>query len=290
MTSITLRLAIAESLENELRAAMEAGHVQNEAIIIAADNVSKRLKSSILINAQAVGVDEAAPLTVGYTNYRGDYAIRKIIPIYIWYGTSRFHAEDGPQYFLHGYDCDKLGHRDFALKDFGAKEQAPAPKVINETPLDFITSALEALPYGTRVERKAGSPQKYPSAVIGSAITSWGDVLYVVEASGEGYERLLHMFPGAELVTATDEAATEPAPEQIDKPWVAATIIEINSLRAQIDDLKRDMRATIDMSFGGQSDASAIAELNSRMGSLQAMVEVKRFDLAKALGVEDLAI
>jgi len=63
----------------------------------------------------------APPVEIGYTNYRGEFAVRCIIPLSFWYGSTDWHPE--PQWLVKAYDADKGAERDFAFKDFG-----PAPR------------------------------------------------------------------------------------------------------------------------------------------------------------------
>ena len=55
------------------------------------------------------------PLTVNYTNWRGVRAVRRIIPVGVWFGSSRWHPED--QFFMSAWDVDKGEMRDFAIRD-----------------------------------------------------------------------------------------------------------------------------------------------------------------------------
>lgn len=54
-------------------------------------------------------------IRVQYTNYKGITAIRSIIPLFPWYGRSKWHSEK--QWFLQVIDVDKKEVRDFAMKD-----------------------------------------------------------------------------------------------------------------------------------------------------------------------------
>ena len=58
-----------------------------------------------------------APVTLTYTNWKGETAQRRIIPRRIWWGSTEWHPE--PQWLLTALDVDKQADRDFALKDFG---------------------------------------------------------------------------------------------------------------------------------------------------------------------------
>jgi hypothetical protein len=50
-----------------------------------------------------------------YTNWRGEKAWRNIIPIEIWFGSTKWHEEK--QWLLKALDVEKAAERDFALKD-----------------------------------------------------------------------------------------------------------------------------------------------------------------------------
>lgn len=54
-------------------------------------------------------------VSIVYTNYKGETAIRKIIPEKIWFGKTEWHPED--QWLMDAYDVDKKANRSFALKD-----------------------------------------------------------------------------------------------------------------------------------------------------------------------------
>lgn len=58
---------------------------------------------------------ENPPLAFEYTNWEGKNAIRKIQPIEIWYGKTKWHPEE--QWLLKAIDVEKNAERDFALKD-----------------------------------------------------------------------------------------------------------------------------------------------------------------------------
>ena len=50
-----------------------------------------------------------------YKNHRGEVAIRYIMPIHTWFGTSEYHPEF--QMFLRAFDFEKEAERDFAVRD-----------------------------------------------------------------------------------------------------------------------------------------------------------------------------
>ena len=53
-----------------------------------------------------------------YTNYRGETAIRDVIPIKIWFGSTDWHPEEG--WLMDAYDIEKKNNRSFAMKDIKA--------------------------------------------------------------------------------------------------------------------------------------------------------------------------
>ncbi|MEL4069570.1 hypothetical protein WKW50_05420 [Ochrobactrum sp. GPK 3] len=63
------------------------------------------------------------PVTVLYTNYRGETSERTITPIRPWFGSTEWHSE--PQWLLRAYDHGKGAERDFAFKDFGSLPLVP---------------------------------------------------------------------------------------------------------------------------------------------------------------------
>jgi len=50
-----------------------------------------------------------------YTNWKNETAERHIVPIEIWFGSTKWHNEK--QWLLKGMDVDKNEERDFAMKD-----------------------------------------------------------------------------------------------------------------------------------------------------------------------------
>ena len=65
----------------------------------------------------------ADALTFGYTNYRGEYSIRRVIPDRVWFGSTSWHPE--PQWLLSARDLDKgSSQRDFALRNIVFQPEA----------------------------------------------------------------------------------------------------------------------------------------------------------------------
>lgn len=58
------------------------------------------------------------PVALMYTNWRGDTALRTVLPQRIWYGATEWHPD--PQWLLTAVDVDKGVERDFALTGFAS--------------------------------------------------------------------------------------------------------------------------------------------------------------------------
>ncbi len=92
-------------------AKLEAGHA-------AAYN---RGYADCLYSAGHASTPEVKPVTLIYTNWKGETAPRRIIPRRVWWGSTEWHPE--PQWLVTAFDMDKESERDFALKDFGQPTQ-----------------------------------------------------------------------------------------------------------------------------------------------------------------------
>lgn len=55
------------------------------------------------------------PIKVKYRNWKGEVAVRTIVPKKIFYGSSEYHK--GEQWLMEVYDVDKNESRTYALKD-----------------------------------------------------------------------------------------------------------------------------------------------------------------------------
>lgn len=53
------------------------------------------------------------PLEFGYTNIRGEYAVRRVQPDVIYYGVTDYYPT--PQWLMSGYDVDRDVFRTFAM-------------------------------------------------------------------------------------------------------------------------------------------------------------------------------
>lgn len=119
---ITALLTVCPSLE----AAKSAAQADYEA----------RILSALVPSAGDMG----NPITITYTNYRGETSERTITPIRPWYGSTEWHPE--PQWLLKAYDHDKGAERDFAFKDIGNSQPSAARSLALEERLQAIEQQL----------------------------------------------------------------------------------------------------------------------------------------------------
>lgn len=64
-------------------------------------------------------ISESETTTVGYTNYRGEYGVRTLVPQGIYFGCTEWHRV--PQWLMRAWDVNKGDYRDFALIDLGKR-------------------------------------------------------------------------------------------------------------------------------------------------------------------------
>ena len=107
----------AECLRSDMRAALEAAIA-----VRAIASVAQQLPLSKAGNRQAPCIP------MRYTNYRGETAIRHIIPLRVWWGSTEWHPE--PDWLLESVDVEKCATRDFALSDADFRTlSAPSPDI-----------------------------------------------------------------------------------------------------------------------------------------------------------------
>ena len=58
---------------------------------------------------------EGHPIKVRYKNWKGETAVRTIVPREIFFGSSEWHKE--PQWLLKVFDVEKNAERTYALRD-----------------------------------------------------------------------------------------------------------------------------------------------------------------------------
>lgn len=71
-----------------------------------------------MVNDQHPDFDLSKAVQVLYTNYRGETAVRHIIPQKIWFGETEWHS--GGQWLLDAIDVEKKAVRSFSMKDIKA--------------------------------------------------------------------------------------------------------------------------------------------------------------------------
>jgi hypothetical protein len=92
------------------------------------------LKVCQSISAIEAPASEQEVVKIGYTNWRGEYAEREIVPMRPWFSATDWHPE--PQWLLKAWDIAKGAERDFAIKDIGFK---PTPQ---EAPIEVTEDAV----------------------------------------------------------------------------------------------------------------------------------------------------
>ncbi|WP_234895022.1 hypothetical protein [Agrobacterium vitis] len=124
------------------------------------------------------------PVTLTYTNYRGETSERTILPKNIWFGSTEWHPE--PQWLLTAFDLGKQTVRDFALKDFG-----------EPTSVKFFDLGAPPVPMpfaiGDLVEKHTGD-YTAKGEVRGIFATTRGAVRYVVEHQADGGGSFCHIY------------------------------------------------------------------------------------------------
>lgn len=91
-----------------------------------------------------------------YTNYKGETAKRRAVPMSVRFGTSQWHAE--PQWLLMAVDGDKSAMREFAVADM--KNVQPNPTFLLHT-LDMmrgLVTKLQEISHLRRTHYKDGEP------------------------------------------------------------------------------------------------------------------------------------
>lgn len=108
--------------------------------------------------ADGAGASAQDPIAILYTNYRGETAVRRIMPCYhpggydaLWFGETKWHPK--PQWLLSAVDCENehwiarfdsgLARRDFAVADIKAWGQAAVDAALaSSTPASAATPGV----------------------------------------------------------------------------------------------------------------------------------------------------
>lgn len=111
----------------------------------------KTARAALAASQPAPQVRPGAPITLTYTNWKGETAQRTIIPRRVWWGSTEWHPE--PQWLLTAFDVDKGAQRDFALKDFGQPAQPVAVTPPDLEPVAWRHRYTIPADDGTRIEQ-----------------------------------------------------------------------------------------------------------------------------------------
>lgn len=104
-------------------------------------------------------------VSIDYTNYKGQRALRLVMPQHIFWGATSYHRE--PQWMLIAIDVIRGVSREFAMRDIHAWGQA---KVVGVTPTALTPSEQE------RVRQKYGDNAKDLLEEIRSCFTRDDDL------------------------------------------------------------------------------------------------------------------
>lgn len=85
--------------------------------------MARTTSSALLEQHEGCRIDPRYVVIIRYTNYRGETANRRIVPIGIRFGSTEWHPEQ--QWLLEAFDLDRDATRSFALKD--VLEWGPRP-------------------------------------------------------------------------------------------------------------------------------------------------------------------
>jgi hypothetical protein len=87
--------------------------------------MARTTSSALLEQHEGCRLDPRSVVIIRYTNYRGETANRRIVPIGIRFGSTEWHPEQ--QWLLEAFDLERDAARSFALKDvleWGARPAA----------------------------------------------------------------------------------------------------------------------------------------------------------------------
>ena len=76
-----------------------------------------------------IGTDPRTVVVIRYTNYKGEVALRRIVPRHIHFISTEWHPE--PQWVMEAFDLDRGADRSFAIRDildWNAAERAGPAK------------------------------------------------------------------------------------------------------------------------------------------------------------------
>ncbi len=97
----------------------EAAEAELARIWTKVDKIRAKQAAKPTGSALPVAAEHREPVDIGYTNWRGEYAVRRIIPVRVWFGSTDWHP--APQWMLTAIDVEKGAERDFAVADIGTR-------------------------------------------------------------------------------------------------------------------------------------------------------------------------
>jgi hypothetical protein len=101
------------------------------------DHIAADLQRLSLPASAPAETPETHPVTIDYTNWKGERSVRTIIPHKMFYAASPWHTNH--QWLLTAFDCDKHEHRTFALSGIHAwgvvAPSSPPPEALDAPPV-----------------------------------------------------------------------------------------------------------------------------------------------------------
>jgi hypothetical protein len=103
------------------------------------DAMAERIRDAITLLADRIPAtdDEAPPLSVIYTNWRGETSTRRIVPKSVRFGSTEWHPK--PQWLILATDVDKGADREFAMADM----RPVTPPADDETTVEAMARAMD---------------------------------------------------------------------------------------------------------------------------------------------------
>lgn len=101
---------------------MKLNRILMMTMVVLGSGISMMIGQKMSITKKEVGSHPAIILEravkVKYKNYRGEVAIRSIVPLELYWGQTEYHPHD--QWLLKVYDVKKNAERTYAFKDIQA--------------------------------------------------------------------------------------------------------------------------------------------------------------------------
>jgi hypothetical protein len=117
-------------------------------------------------------------IEIDYTNYRGERAVRKILPIRVFYGKTEYHPEE--QWLLKALDWDRNVERDFSLNSihrWGSPTLRPLGEVnfhANQTLSVSMIDLMEAAAHASNIEGNLTGTTNWAATVMASLLDAAG--------------------------------------------------------------------------------------------------------------------